>query len=235
MDDALKTVYVDCGGKDFLLPYIRRELSDCEIITRFGDVRPDYAVLLSDTDIYADVSGATDIDETAPLDESSDYALREKAFRDLCAQNGLEYTVLRLSNVVATGMGGFPRRLVQGIARGTFMHIEGNEARLSTVHGVDVAVAVRLTLGLPACVYNVTDAVDPSLFDFAEALARRLNGKRIFRVKAKWARWLIPASVRRRQMSTKTFSSLKLRRTVPFEPHSVTDYLTTHVYDDASL
>lgn len=235
MDDNTpkSVVYVDLGDKNFLLPYIERELSDYNVVTEACASGVDYAVLLSDTDIY-DVPEGEGIDEDAPLNESSEYAVTESRFCEICLHNKVKPTILRLANVVATGMGGFPMRLVCSIGRASFMHIEGNDARISTVHGVDVATAVRQTLGSGE-VYNVTDGEDPKLYDFAEAIAYRLNQKRIFRVKKKWAVWLMPKSRRMLYQTTKTFSSEKLRRSVDFRPHSVTKYLKTHVYDDESL
>ena len=228
-----KKLYVDFCGREFLRPYVERELPECEFVPSVEDAGVDYAVMLSSTDVY-DVTEGEGYGEGTPLRHGSEPVAREEAFDAMCRRAGVRATILRLPHVVATGMDGYPRRIVNGILRGTFMHIEGNDSRLSVVHGVDVALAVRLTLG-SGQELNVTDGEAPSLHDLAESLAFRLNQKRIFRLKPSWARWCMTKAARARHATTLTFSSEKIQKEFGFNPRLVTEYLRTHVYDNESL
>ena len=218
-------------------PYLERELPEYEIVDAIEDKPADYAVMLSDTDIYdmASAADATAVTEDDPIVPDSTSALEESRFAAETAALGLAPTILRLPHIVATGMDGFMMRLAGAVSRGSFMHISGNDARLSVVHGVDVAQAVRLTLGA-GMTFNVTDGASPSLHDIAEALAFRLGHKRIFSIKAAWAPWIYSRKLRRLYTTTRLFSMEKLRSYAPaLISHPVTEYLHSHIYDDESL
>lgn len=142
--------------------------------------------------------------------------------------------MLQSPSIVGTGMIGLPRRIAAGIHKGSFVHIAGNEARVSVVHATDVARAAAMAAGT-AGAFNLTDLADPTVHDLAEALSWRLGQKRIFTIAPRWARlWL----------GKQFYSQLTTPRTTPetfshffpdFTPVSVTEYLKTHVYDEQSL
>lgn len=153
-----------------------------------------------------------------------------------------EACVLRLPVVIGTGMTGFGRHLVQSIWRGTFFHFPDNEMRLSVVHAVDVARAVALLCTTPrtGAVYTLTDGVDPTLHDLAEALAYRMCNKRISNLSTKPQQWLGRVLYGRRHYTEYTVSrcydgSAFLTDYPDFHPTDVCTYLRTHVYDDTSL
>lgn len=143
-------------------------------------------------------------------------------------------TVLVGMNTVGTGMTGLPMAIARGIASGRYFHITGNEARLSTVHATDLARAVGLSLG-DGGRYFISDGTDPTFTDFAEALAVRLDHKRIFTLKEKYARWLMPASLRKTITTDDVADCTAFTARFDFSPTPVTEYLRTHTYDDSSL
>lgn len=206
----IRDIAVDFGGNDYLLPYFRRELG------------------VADDDAPADSMAAVKIvtDTTEPSTDTS--------FDDYCRERRLAVTVLQCPNIVGTGMTGLPRRIAAGIYKGTYVHIAGNEARVSVVHATDVARAVAMAAGT-AGAFNLTDLTDPTVHDLAEALSWRLGQKRIFTIAPRWARlWL----------GKPLYTQLTTSRTIPetfshafpdFTPVSVTEYLKTHVYDEQSL
>lgn len=222
-----------------------RRLSD--ILAEQGRL-PGRMVLLSSTDIYGRDRGE-DYDEDTPCTPDSPQerhaAEVEEAAAEAAASHGIRLTVLRLPPVVGTGMGGMLRKIVNGIYRGSLFKIEGNDARRSVVHAVDVARAARLASGLGG-VYNLTDGTIPTVSGLMEALAHRLDDKRLFTVSLRRARHIamvgriIPQAMNPAMMSwmtsTLTFSDAKFREAVPsFESHSVIEYLRTHDYGDESL
>lgn len=141
-------------------------------------------------------------------------------------------TVLECPNIVGTGMTGLPMDIAASIARGTYYHIRGNDSRLSTIHASDVARAVCLTAGTGRR-FTLTDGADPSFVDFAEALAHRINNKRILTVKPLLAMFLMGPRLRR--AVTTDAVARQVSTLVGFTPTPVVEYLHTHVYDDESL
>lgn len=142
--------------------------------------------------------------------------------------------VLRCPYIVGTGMTGIPMTFARRIDRGTFCHIKGNEARISLIHAVDVAVAVRLTLGQSG-EYIITDGCSHTIHDFAEALARRINQKRILTLNHFWARWLMGLDMMKFIITDHIADGSVFAERFNFQPNNVCEYLRTHVYDDESL
>lgn len=201
-----KPLRVYAPGREFIIPYIAREMPDCAV-----EAVSDVAV--------CDVAVVEPSYSLAGLPEGT--------------------TVLVCPNIVGTGMTGLPMELARRIARGSFYHLEGNEARLSTIHAADVAKAVHLSHGNGGR-YLVTDGADPAFRDFAEALAWRLNHKRILTLSSRWVRWIISPALRRiiTKDATVRADGTALRSFADefdFHPVPVTEYLRTHVYDEKSL
>lgn len=143
-------------------------------------------------------------------------------------------TTLVCPNVVGTGMTGLPMDFARRIARGSFYHLGDNQARLSTIHASDVAKAVKLALDVPGK-FVVTDGDDPTYHDFAEALAWRINHKRILTLNSKWVNWIISPALKRIITKDNVVDGSEFAERFNFIPTPVTEYLRTHIYDDESL
>lgn len=189
-------------GREFILPYLSRELPDYEVIGVDDASRADVAVL-------------------NPGDCLPE-GLRESA------------TVLFCPNIVGTGMTGLPMELAKRIARGSYYHLGGNDAQLSTIHAADVAKAVAISFGSGVRAV-VSDGADPTFHDFAEALAWRINHKRILTLNSKWVNWIISPQLRRIITTDAVVDGHEFAERFKFSPTPVTEYLRTHVYDDESL
>lgn len=226
---AEPTAYIYAPGGDFLLPYIRREIAIAD---------DGAAVMISSTDIYEPGQGW--LDEEAPLNEASEWLALERQFADEAKSRGTKAYVLRCAPIVGTGMTGAVRRLAEEIYRGFFFHFPGNEARKSVVHATDVARAVKFLVEIdaPAGVYNLTDGVDPTLHDLAEAIAYRMTNKRISNLSTKpqqmIGKFIYGRERYRRYTTSELFSSSRIRA-LGFETVDTCEYMRTHVYDDSSL
>lgn len=209
---------------------------------------PGSLVYISTVAVYGREDGENH-DETTPTEPCDDYGRRklavEQLLGDWCETQGVTLTVLRAAPIVGTGMGGGLRQLVNGIYRGTYRHIKGDESRCSVVHAVDVARAARIAASCGG-VYNLTDGVNPTRHDLAEALAHRLDDKRIYSMSMARARkvaaagdWIpflpLDRDGLRRRLTTLTFDSSLIRGRLGLTPHSVTEYLRNHTYDENSL
>lgn len=209
---------------------------------------PAAMVYISSVDVYG-VSQGEDIDETADCDPVTPFGQAkldvEEYLTAWCSANGVNLAILRPAMTVGTGMGGELRRLVNRIYRAIYRHVADNEARVSVVHATTLADAISLVIGLDG-VWNVTDGDNPTRHDLAEALAWRLDHKRIYTLSLKKARLLarigdylpvtgFTSASLRHELSTLTFSNSRLAALTGSEPEPVVSYLRTHVYDENSL
>lgn len=205
-------------------------------------------VFLSSTDVYGKTEGTdiTEDEDTEPVSEFGRMKLEaEHILTEWSAANGCRLCILRCAPVVGTGMEGPLRKLVNDIYRGSYRHIADNEARTSVVHATDVAAVAVATMGKSG-IYNLTDGVNPTRHDLAEALSWRMGNKRILTIDGKKGRrlakindWLpfvrFNSEMIKEQTTTLTFSAEKIIADAGIRPHSVTEYLRTHNYDENSL
>lgn len=216
----------------FVRPYFERQFADFEISDRM-DSDFSKALMVSSTDVY-NVASGTGHDETTPLLPRHSVLKLENEFTEACRLRGIAPTILRCPHIIGTGMTGLPRDMVNKIYRGTYFHIKDVNEHLSVVHASDVAKAAECCIDSGETLI-VTDGADPSYAELAEALAYRLDHKRIFTIGERWARWRYTSAMYNILTTTLTFSSQRLQNEYGFRPTSVCSYLTTHVYDDESL
>lgn len=235
MDAELINIYIYAPDSRFVLPYIERELPEAVLTDSAADA--DLCVMLSHVDVYGRNEGEG-IDESAvPLNPV--WRERERSFLAI-APDGM---ILRTADIVGTGMNGFPMELAKAIASGRFFHFPDNKAHRSVIHASDVArvIAAFVHGGIPEGerIYNVTDLDNPTIHDIAEALAFRMNNKRISTLSTGPQQWMGRKWYGRKlyglYTTTLTFSGERLRDAIHFEPVAVTRYLRTHVYDHDSL
>lgn len=209
---------------------------------------PENVIYISSTEVYgADEGvGINENREPEPVSEAGKTKLKaEEILSKWCEANDVALAILRSPAIVGTGMRGPLRKMVNSIYRGSYHHIEDETCRMSVVHATDVARAMVMLTGHSG-IFNITDGVNPSRHDLAEAFAHRLNDKRIYTLRAKRARivaricdFLPFAGYGRKVLAeryrTLTFDDARLRRTIEWEPNSVVDYLKTHDYGENSL
>lgn len=146
-----------------------------------------------------------------------------------------EGLIIRTGHIVGTGMTGLPMRMAAAIKRSLYHHIKESEARISVIHALDVARLTRLLASIESEV-NVTDGIDPTMHDFAEALSRRLNHKRIDTLTQRKAWWVHLATPLIGGLSHQDLHKVQEGWTMPtqkiegFTPINVVDYLNNHQY-----
>lgn len=205
-------IVADLGSSAFLEPYFERQLAPGPGV---DPAEPAAGVRI--------VRGDAD-EPDAPDPE----------FEAYCAERALPVAVLVCPSIVCTAMRGLPMRIARGISRGTFALIKGSDARISVVHGSDVARAAAIAAGTQGT-YVLTDGADPTIADLAQALAYRLDDKHLFSLSPRLARlWY-----GRRYFELLTTDHCQpstFAEVFPdFKPEIVTQYLRTHVYDQESL
>lgn len=211
---------------------------------------PKELVFISTVQVYGKTEGE-EFDETTPIVPITNYGISkhraEEYLKQWCKKHNVILTILRPSLIVGTGMKGTLRSMVNGIYRGYYHHIKGNEARRSVVHASDVSLVVKKIAPIGG-EFNVTDGENPSVYDLAEAFAYRMGDKRIYtmptwmaKTAAKLGDIFAPSkspitTPKLGQLTgTLTFNSDAITKVIDWTPNKVTHYLRTHNYDENSL
>lgn len=236
-------IWIFAPEHQYVMPYMDRQLSPhYELHYEIDNIDQLYmAVMISSVEIY-DVTSGKSYNELTSIDPESPWNQLERRFTSICNKRGVTPVILRCAPIVGTGMNGPVMDLVKSLNRGLARHISpAPETLISLVHAVDLPKVIwELTYVLPKnvkspIIYNVTDGVDTDVDDLIEALAHRLNDKRISTVKRRWARLLMGSAIYRYLTTTLTFSNSQLMEAIQYTPTIVTDYLLTHIYDHDSL
>ena len=211
---------------------------------------PKEFVFISTVQVYGKTEGENFSEETV-IEPTTNYGKSkhhaEMFLQQWCEKFGVILTILRPPLIVGTGMKGTLRSMVNGIYRGYYHHIKGNEARRSVIHATDVSTVVRKISPIGGA-YNVTDGDNPSVYDLAEALAFRMGDKRIYSLSMKSVKLLakfgdivcrskFPITTQKLSQltNTLTFNGDAICQKIDWTPNKVTHYLRTHNYDENSL
>lgn len=207
----LPEIVLDLGHSTMLLPYLQRQFP-----------------LIPGEDPAEPVAGVKiRCAGHAPASDDAE-------FDAYCEEHGLPVAALACCDIIGTGMTGLPRRIAAGIARGTYVHIRGNEARISLIHATDVARAVRTICGCQGT-YTLSDCHPHTMHDLAEAIAYRMNDKRIYTIGPRLARLWYGSDYYRTLTSDHLFESTFTADFPDFVPVDTLRYMHTHIYDQTSL
>lgn len=166
--------------------------------------------------------------------------------REACNRSGKPLALLRCAPVIGTGMTGRWRDMVNAIYRGIYLRVDGNKARASMVHALDVGRAAVMAAGMNGA-WWLSDGRDHLVDDAVAALAKRINDKRVVRMSLKKARRTallldivtIGGAHARERLCTDTSDSLvdarPLLDAIGLEPRDTLEYISTHVYSDEDL
>ena len=134
---------------------------------------PKEMVYISSWEVYSPDAGE-DVAEShqtwAATKTGQSKARAEECVREWCGQRGVTLTVLRPARMFGEGVHGEMKSLFNDVVHGRYIHVRGNEARLSLVCAIDVAKAVT-SLHSIGGVYNVSDGKDATWIELAEAMS----------------------------------------------------------------
>lgn len=166
--------------------------------------------------------------------------------REACNRAGKPLALLRCAPTIGTGMTGRWRDMVNAIYRGIYLRVDGNKARASMVHALDVGRAAVMTAGMNGA-WWLSDGRDHLVDDAVAALAKRINDKRVVRMSLKKARRTallldivtLGGAHARERLCADTSDSLvdarPLLDAIGLEPRDTLEYISTHVYSDEDL
>lgn len=202
---------------------------------------PKAFVYISSTEVYGRNDGEL-LDESTPVWASSEAgrskALAEKEVEKFFAGKQTAVTILRPAMMFGDGVKGPAQRMFDAVVRGRYVHVRGDEARLSLVTALDTARAIR-KICMRGGVYNVTDGTPHRRIDLAEAMSANAGSfKRMIVLPRKWANLfsriggslpglkeiLSPELLKERSRNL-TFSGEKLREAAGIDFHNTLDVI----------
>ena len=154
---------------------------------------PKHFVYLSSYKVYSMDSG-TDISESANTKTDNKAGesklLAEKAVSEWAEDHDVVLTIIRPARMFGSGVGGETLELFKDAVNGGYIHIRGNDARVSLVTALDVAKAIK-SVYPKGGIFNAADGVNPRFIDMMEALSANAGRhKRMTCLPPSWAEWL---------------------------------------------
>lgn len=192
LDSRKYELVVHCAGSEDDANSVLNTEGTSRLLEALSKNPPKYFVYVSSASVYG--GEGENISEDAMLSPATEAAKsKEKAERTVAswaAQNGVTPTIVRPARMFGTGVHGDTLRLFNDALNGSFIHIRGNDARVSLTTALDVA---RVIAGVykTGGIYNVADGRDPRFVDMVQAMtANAGREKRITTLPASWAEWL---------------------------------------------
>lgn len=151
---------------------------------------PQRVVYASTWQVYSPDAGEG-VDEKRPAFARSEAgkakARVEMMLKKWCVANGAVLTVVRPALMFGKGVDGAMLRLYNHVLRGRYVHIRGNDGKISAVTAFDAARAMILLAGHPG-IFNLSDGRAHTWLALAEAMTANAGAeKRMPALPAKWA------------------------------------------------
>lgn len=219
------------------------QLGTINLLKALDENPPKEFVYISSWEVYSQDSGEN-IDENHQLWATSKVgqskALAEKEVQQWCDRHEALLTVLRPARMFGKGIKGEMARFFNDVVNARYIHVRGNDARLSLVCALDVAKALEKLHAIGG-IYNISDGYGAKWIDLADAMSDNCGqSKRQTFLPEKWAAvawkytpW-IPAvkaslspDVLARRCKTLTLSDEKLRQTLQdWNPYPTIDVIS---------
>lgn len=134
---------------------------------------PKEFVFLSSWEVYSPDAGeevAEDYKTWASTKVGQSKARAEELVKDWCDRHNVVLTILRPARMFGKGVHGEMKELFNDVVNSRYIHVRGNEARLSLVCALDVADAI-VKLHSVGGTYNISDGVGATWISLAEAMS----------------------------------------------------------------
>ena len=205
----------------------------CKALEKVGVPRS--FVFISTLNVYGDVCGNNDTEDSRPLMGDSPYAdskiKAEEYLTNWCKEHNVILGILRPSLLAGKSAPGNLGAMVNGIRTGAYLSIAGGKARKSMLMVDDIAHLVPL-VAEKGGVYNVCDDHNPSFGELEASIARQLGKRKPISIPYWMAKCLalvgdvfsfFPINSRRLEkiVSTDVWSNEKAKRELGWKPMDV--------------
>lgn len=203
---------------------------------------PKHFIYISSYRVYYPDAGC-DITESCPTEgdgkTGESKCLAETYVCEWTRNHGVTLTIIRPARMFGSGVHGETLQLFKDAVNGSYIHIRGNDARVSLVTALDVARGIK-SVYRTGGVFNAADGVNPRFIDMMEALSANAGRhSRMTHLPAFWAEWIwrlcrfIPAVDRNlnprtasRRMKTVTIDGSRFSNTAKFEYHNTINVIS---------
>lgn len=211
------------------------------LISLLENTPPSCFVYISSYKVYSRDAGE-DLDETTPTWASDETgkskALTEQFLKEWCEKKNVTLTIIRPARMFGNGVKGETLQLFNDALDGKYIHIRGNDAKVSLVCAYDVARGIKEIYPYGG-IYNAADGKPVKLIDMVEAMTANAGAKkRMTHLPASWAEWVwrlgrwIPAIQRNlapqvveNRMKSLTLNGQKFAEAAGIEYHDTIDVI----------
>lgn len=214
---------MDDGGRDS----VEINLNGTRWLIKMLEANPPRSfVYISSCKVYGEAGERiAESDFLRPADETGkSFVLAERELTAWAEKHGVILTILRPALTFGPGVAGEMFGLFNQVVSGRYIHIRGNEAKVSLVTAYDLARAAILLMHSGG-VYNVSDGREVTLIQLCEAMSANAGAcRRMTHLPARWAdvayrllgrlpiiKEQLSPSVRRKREASLTLDSSKLR------------------------
>lgn len=154
---------------------------------------PENFVYISSHKVYSRDAGEN-IEEDTPTwagDEAGkSKALAENLLKKWCEERNVTLSIIRPSRMFGNGVKGDTLQLFNDALSGKYIHIRGNDAKVSLVCALDVARGVK-NIYRHGGIYNAADPEPVRYIDMVESMTANAGyKKRMTHLPATWAEWV---------------------------------------------
>lgn len=154
---------------------------------------PKYFVYLSSYQVYSRDAGENIDEETqtwATSEAGKSKALAEQLVKEWGKNHNVITTIIRPARMFGNGVKNDTLQLFNDALTGKYIHIRGNDAKVSLVCALDVARGIKETYTYGG-IYNASDNLPVRFIDMVEAMTANAGGKkRMTHLPADWAEWI---------------------------------------------
>lgn len=163
------------------------------LISALENKLPKNFVYISSYRVYSQDAGENigEFDNLWSTDEvGKSKALTEQLIQEWVDKNNIVLSILRPARMFGNGVKGETLQLFNDALTGKFIHIRGNDSKVSVVTAYDVAKAIKL-IYKNGGIYNLSDNRNPRFIDMVESMTANAGSKkRMTHLPASWAEWL---------------------------------------------
>ncbi len=163
------------------------------LLQALSNCPPAYLVYISSFRVYSpnpesaaseeDVSFGTDAIGKSKL-------LAEQMLTEWADENNVILTIVRPARMFGSGVGGETLNLFNDALSGAYIHIRGNDAKISLVTALDVARGIEKIYSKGG-IFNAADGHNPRFLDMMEAMTSNVGRqKRMTHLPVAWAEWI---------------------------------------------
>lgn len=192
-DAEFETVIHTAGTEEDLRGMVLNLEGTRRLVSALEKNPPSHFVFISSSKVYSRDAGENINEDTntwATTEAGKSKALAEDLLKNWCDERDVTLTIIRPARMFGNGVKGDTLQLFNDALSGKYIHIRGNDAKVSMVCALDVARGIK-ELYRRGGIYNAADNHPVKYIEMVEAMTANAGAKkRMTHLPANWAEWL---------------------------------------------